>query len=139
MKKLTSISLIIMLMIVLGITSLAEARTGSTSDSSSSKSKSRTTTSSSSISKPTRTTSKTDSIFANIAKTNDAKKAWQEHNKKVVESPVVANVPVPVQNNNDTRQQLDAIQRQIAEAKRQQQIIAAAQTPTATCNHFARL
>ncbi|MDD1607057.1 MAG: hypothetical protein LUO95_12630 [Methylococcaceae bacterium] len=131
MKKLTSISLIIMLMIFLGITSVAQARTGSTSDSShSSTSKSRTTTSSSSSSKPKKNTSTTDSIFSNIAKTNQAKKAWQERNKKV-EPPVVANVPAPVQDNNANRrqeQQLDAIQKQIADAKRQQQIIAAAQT-----------
>ncbi|MDD1615749.1 MAG: hypothetical protein CG439_847 [Methylococcaceae bacterium NSP1-2] len=128
MKKLTSISLIIMLMIFLGITSVAQARTGSTSDSShSSTSKSRTTTSSSSSSKPKKNTSTTDSIFSNIAKTNQAKKAWQERNKP----PVVANVPAPVQDNNANRrqeQQLDAIQKQIADAKRQQQIIAAAQT-----------
>ena len=131
MKKLTSISLIIMLMIFLGITSVAQARTGSTSDSShSSTSKSRTTTSSSSSSKPKKNTSTTDSIFSNIAKTNQAKKAWQERNKKV-EPPVVANVPAPVQDNNANRrqeQQLNAIQKQIADAKRQQQIIAAAQT-----------
>ncbi len=134
MKKLTSVWLIIMLMVFVGISSIAEARTGGTSDSSrssSSSSKSRTTTSSSSSSsKPKKNTSTTDSIFANIAKTNEAKKAWQERNKKV-EVPVIANVPAPVQDNNANRrqeQQLADIQKQIADAKRQQQITAAAQT-----------
>ncbi len=137
MPKLTSLWVVIMLMIFLGITSVAEARTGKTSDSSqSSSSKSRTTsssksstTSSSSSSKPTKTTSATDSIFANVAKANEARKAWQERNKKV-DIPV-ASVPVPVQDNTANRQQeqqLNAIQKQIADAKRQQQIIAAAQT-----------
>lgn len=127
MKKLTSIWLIIMVMIFLGISSLAEARTGNTSDSSSSKSR---TTTSKSVSKSTKTTSATNSIFSNTAKVNEAKKAWQERNKKVVKTPV-ANIPAPVQDNNASRrqeEQLTAIQRQIAEAKRQQQIIAAAQT-----------
>lgn len=127
MKKLTSISLIIMVMIFLGITSVAEARTGNTSDSSrSSSSKSRSTTSTGK-SKTTKTTSATDSVFANIAKTNEAKKAWQERNKKPVDNTPVAKVPVPVQDNSTSKQLAD-IQRQIAEAKRQQQIIAAAQT-----------
>ncbi|MDD1605517.1 MAG: hypothetical protein LUP96_02295, partial [Methylococcaceae bacterium] len=86
--------------------------------------------SSSSSSKPKKNTSTTDSIFSNIAKTNQAKKAWQERNKKV-EPPVVANVPAPVQDKNANRrqeQQLDAIQKHIDDAQRQQQIIAAAQT-----------
>jgi hypothetical protein len=131
MKKLTSIWLVIMLMVFVGISSIAEARTGSTSDSSrSSSSKSRTTTSSSSSTKPKKNTSTTDSIFANIAKTNAAKKAWQERNKKV-EPPVVANVPAPVQDNNANRrqeQQLADIQKQLADAKRRQQNTAIAQT-----------
>jgi len=129
MKKLTGISLIIMVMIFLGILSTAEARTGSTSDSSSS-SKSRSTTSSkTTTSKPSRTTSATNSIFANAAKNNEASKAWQKINKKPVDNTpvVVAPVPAPVQNDNTSRQLAD-IQRQIADAKRQQQIIAAAQT-----------
>jgi hypothetical protein len=130
MKKLTSVWLIIMLMVFVGISSIAEARTGGTSDSSSS-SKSRTTTSSSSSStKPKKNTSTTDSIFANIAKTNEAKKAWQERNKKVV-PPVVANVPAPVQDNNTNRrqeQQLADIQKQLADDKRERRITAAAQT-----------
>lgn len=127
MKKLTSLSLIIMVMIFLGVLSTAEARTGSTSDSSSS-SKSRSTTSSkTTTSKPSRTTSATNSIFANTAKNNEASKAWQKINKKPVDDTpvVVAPVPAPVQNDNTSRQLAD-IQRQLAENKRQQQITDAA-------------
>jgi hypothetical protein len=128
MKKLTSLPLIIMVMIFLGIISTAEARTGSTSDSSSS-SKSRSTTSSktTTTSKPSRTTSATNSIFANVAKNNEASKAWQKINKKPVDdTPVaVAPVPAPVQNDNTSRQLAD-IQRQLAENRRQQQIADAA-------------
>jgi cbb3-type cytochrome oxidase subunit 3 len=128
MKKLTSSSLIIMVMIFIGIISTAEARTGSTSDSSSS-SKSRSTTSSktTTTSKPSRTTSATNSIFANVAKNNEASKAWQKINKKPVDDTpvVVAPVPAPVQNDNTSRQLAD-IQRQLAENRRQQQIADAA-------------
>ena len=128
MKKLTSLSLIIMMMIFTGILSTAEARTGSTSDSSSS-SKSRSTTSSkTTTSKPSKTTSATNSIFANAAKNNEASKAWQKINKKPVDntSVAVAPVPAPVQNNDNTSRQLADIQRQLAENKRQQQIADAA-------------
>jgi flagellar basal body-associated protein FliL len=126
MKKLTGISLIIMMMIFLGIISVAEARTGSTSDSSSS-SKSRSTTSKTTTSRPSKTTSATDSIFANTAKNNEAKNAWQKINKKPVDNTpvVVAPVSPPVQNDN-TNQQLADIQRQLAENRRQQQIADAA-------------
>lgn len=127
MKKLTSLSLIIMMMIFTGIISTAQARTGSTSDSSSS-SKSRSTISKTTTSKPSKTTSATNSIFANAAKNNEASKAWQKINKKPVDNtPVaVAPVPAPVQNNDNTNRQLADIQRQLAENRRQQQIADAA-------------
>jgi len=126
MKKLTSAWVVLMLMLFLGISSVAQARTGNTSDNTS---KSRTTTSS--TSKPAKTTSATNSLFSKIAKTNEAKNAWQERNKKV-DTPPVATVTVPPRpDDSSTRrqeQQLADIQKQIADASRQQKIIAAAQT-----------
>lgn len=126
MKKLTNVWLVIMLMLFLGISSVTQARTGNTTDNTS---KSKTTTSS--TSKPAKTTSATNSMFSNIAKTNAAKNAWQERNKKV-DTPPVATVTVPPRPDDSSarrqEQQLADIQKQIADASRQQKIIAAAQT-----------
>jgi uncharacterized protein YxeA len=134
MKKPTSFWIIILLMIFLGITTVTEARTGGTSSdssktSSSSKSKTKTT-GSSSYSK----TSKTDSAFSNAAKTNQARMAWQERNKPVVApAPVptpapVPNVAAPSRDDSKVERQLAEIQRQLADQKRRDQVIAAAQT-----------
>ena len=124
MQKLITVCLIIMLMVFVGISSVANARTGDTSQRSNSSTSKYRTTSRNSSSKP-KNISATDSIFANIAKTNEAKKAWQDRNKKT-DTPVLANIPAP--DDKRQEQQLNAIQKQIADANRQQQIIAAAQT-----------
>lgn len=130
MKKPTSFWIIILLMIFLGMPAVTEARTGGTSSdssktSSSSKTKTKNT-GSSSYSK----TSKTDSAFSNAAKTNQARIAWQERNKPVVApAPApVPNVAVPSRDDSKVERQLADIQRQLAEQKRRDQIIAAAQT-----------
>ncbi|MCX7066559.1 MAG: hypothetical protein NTW85_02510 [Methylococcales bacterium] len=126
MQKLTNVWLVIMLMLFLGISSVTQARTGNTADNTS---KSKTTTSN--TSKPAKTTSATNSLFSNIAKTNAAKNAWQERNKKV-DTPPVATVTIPPRpDDSSTRrqeQQLADIQKQIADNNRQQKIIAAVQT-----------
>jgi hypothetical protein len=111
-----------MLMLFLGISSVTQARTGNTSDNDSKSHKSTTTP------KPEKTTSATNSAFANTAKTNAAKNAWQERNKKV-DTPVatVTTPHKPDDNANKTNEQLADIQKKIAENNRNQKIIAAAQ------------
>lgn len=148
MKK--TIHLVIMVMIMLGLSHVAEARKGETSSASSSKSSSYSRPSTSSSS-----SSKSNSAFANAAKTKQAKTAWQNFLKKD-ESPAP---PVPTQQSMPPRQndainleqqlsdlqyqlktekkrkkadklaqQLATIEKQIAESRRQQQLIAVAQT-----------
>ncbi len=145
MKKLTSFGIIVLLMLFLGVTSIAEARKGDSSKASK--------TSKTSTSSRSKTTSSTDSAFERAAKTKQTKVAWQERNKKPVEQPTVATHTPSSVNGTDTKlqeelaelkykieneknhrkadkleKQLAAIERQIAETKRQQQLIAIAET-----------
>lgn len=158
MKRLFSFWVVLLLTIFLGITSSAQARTGDSSSRSSSSKSSRSSSSknhsssssSYSFSKSKKTTSATDSAFSRTAKTNQAKTAWQERNKKTddTSSSVVVSTPdnsgqlqqeladlrhkLEIETGRKKSKKLEkrlaAIEKQIADAKRQQQLIAIAQT-----------
>jgi hypothetical protein len=139
MKKNIRLFVITLITLMLGITEVAEARKGQTTAESDAVKTSK----SSSYPK----SSKTDSSFANAAKTKKAKSAWQDYLKKNEVS-----APVSLQKNSPDLEsqlaelknqaksekkhkkvdklanQLAAIEKQIADAKRQQQLIAIAQT-----------
>lgn len=146
MKKTIRLFVITMMIVMLGMSSLAEARKGQTSsDTETSQSKS------SSYSKPSKSSKRSQSsAFGNAAKTNQAKTAWQEYLKKNAEpepTPVslektpsknleqeLADLKDQLKTTKKRKKadklakQLAALEKQIAESRRQQQLIAIAQT-----------
>jgi hypothetical protein len=138
MKKLIPLVAIMLMLILLGISNVAEARKGQTS------SEYDTTTASKSDAESK--SAKSSSSLANAAKTKKAKSAWQDYLKKNEPAPSLLKKD---SQNLDTQmaelksklktekkrkkadklsKQLAAIEKQIADAKRQQQLIAIAQT-----------
>jgi hypothetical protein len=149
MKKPINLWLAVLLMILLALSTIAQARTGSSSSSSSKSSSSKSAGSSSSrsssssslhfFSKPSKTTSSTDSAFSSAAKSNQARAAWQERNKVNTPPPVSSTLPPPVnlpvpsgattpRPDYSSNDQVSAIQKQLSDIKRQQQLIAIGQT-----------
>jgi conjugal transfer/entry exclusion protein len=138
MKKLIPLVAIMLMLILLGISNIAEARKGQTS------SEYDATTSSTSDAESK--SSKSSSSLANAAKTKKAKSAWQNYLKK--NEPASSLLKKDSQNldaqmaelksklktekkrkkADKLAKQLAAIEKQIADAKRQQQLIAIAQT-----------
>jgi len=149
MKKPINLWLAVLLMILLALSTIAQARTGSSSSSSSKSSSSKSSGSSSSrsssssnlhfFSKPSKTTSSTESAFSSAVKSNQARTAWQERNKVNTAPPVSSTLPpsvnLPVPSGATTprpdyssNDQVGAIQKQLSDIKRQQQLIAIGQT-----------
>ncbi len=146
MKKTIRLFVITMMIVMLGMSSLAEARKGQTSsDTETSQSKS------GSYAKPSKSSKRSqNTAFGNAAKTNQAKTAWQEYLKKnTAPEPTPVSLEKTASKNLEQEladlkdqlkttkkrkkadklaKQLAAIEKQIADAKRQQQLIAIAQT-----------
>jgi hypothetical protein len=154
MKKLFHL-IVIVLMLSIFAAPIAEARKGKTEDTSTSKSSSKQSSTSQPEKSSKR---KSNDSFTNTAKTNQAKSAWQSYSKKQQESkspPASTLSPSSAASQNqdssalerelealrnkaksgkkrkqdkDLAEQMAAIEQQIAETKRQQQLIAVAQT-----------
>lgn len=141
MKKSIRLTFIIFLMIFWGLNQVVEARIGTSSSSSSSSSRSSSSSSRSSSSSSSsrsssssysRPSSKTDSIFSNTAKTNQARDAWQQRNKPTTVTPPVTSNPYPSTRNPptpnpsyryDSNPASDAIQKQLSDMRTEQRLI----------------
>lgn len=138
MKKSIHLIFIIFLMMFWGLNQTVDARIGTTSSSSSSSrsssSSSKSPSNSSSSYNRSSSRSRTDSIFSNTAKTNQARDAWQQRNTPVTVPPVTSN-PYPSTKNppspnpsyrydpHPSNAATDAIQKQLSDMKTEQRLI----------------
>ena len=151
MKKSIHLSIIIFLMMFWGLNQTVDARIGTTSSSSSSsrssssssKSSSNSSSSYNRSSSSSASRSRTDSIFSNTAKTNQARDAWQQRNTPAtVTVPPVTSKPYPSTKNppspnpsyryepNSTNAVSDAIQKQLSDMRTEQRLIGLGQIAT---------